>query len=254
MRRAAARTHHAQTRQRAGGLVVAEFITKFAVKHLQRLERVPLLLLLGHRAAWATAAFAAGGVGHLEVGGVVRREQRVAHARGVGVIDFAVLDFRHALEATEHHLHIRLHDLRAKAAELLLVRLVHDVVIFFLGNIVVLQKTRHLEKAAEERVTLHAQMKVRAVGGALGDVKPRQNKHANVVLLHELPMLGRDALPRLLGRFVAFPDKTRTLVQSLERVAVRERLRVAAQHDVDVVQLAVHLNEVGRDGEKIIRR
>ena len=137
LRRATGRPHYPQACQRASRLVVAKVITKFIVKHPKRLERVALLLL-GHRAAWAAATSAASSIGHLNLSSVVWRQQRIAHTRGVGVLNFTILNFCHALEAADHYLHVRLHDLIAKAAKLFLIRLVHDVVVFLLGYIVVL--------------------------------------------------------------------------------------------------------------------
>ena len=211
LRRATGRAHDAEAGQRARRLVIAKVIAEFTVKFLKRLERMPFLTF-GHRTTGATAGGAAGSLRHLNAVGVIGRQHRVAHAGSIRGIDLAVVDLRDAVETAEHHLHVGLHNLLAKAAELFLVRLAHDVVIILLRNLVVLEEAGHLEKAAEERVALHPQLQVRPAGGLARHVKARENVHLDVVLLHKLPMLGGNALPRGLGGLVTFPYKTRTFL------------------------------------------
>ena len=206
LRRADTRTHQAHAGQRAGRLVVAQVIAELGVELGHGLER-RALLSLRHGAAWAAGAFAAGGGCHFDSAGVVRREQRVAHGRRVGVLDPADVDFLHALEAAEHHLHVRLDNGIAEAAKLLLVLLVHDVVVLLLVDFVILEERGHLEKRAEERVALHAKLQILPVGGLTCDIKAGQDENPDVVLLDELPVLGRDALPCLLGGVARFPDE-----------------------------------------------
>ena len=91
-------------------------------------------------------------------------------------------------------------------------------------------------------------------GGFARDVEAGQDEDADVVFLHELPVLRRNALPGGFGRVAGFPDEAAALLDAFERVGVRERLRIAAQHHVHVIQLAVHLDPLGRDGEIIIGR
>ena len=233
--------------------MVAKVIAVLGVKLGHGLER-RALLSLRHGAAWAAGAFAAGGGNHLNPTGVIRREQRVAHGRCVGILDLADIDFLHALEAADHHFHVRLDNSLAEAAELFLVLLVHDVVVLLLADFVILEEGGHLEECAEERVALHAQLQILSAGGVAGDIETGQDKNPDVVVPDELPVLGRDAFPCLLGRVARFPYEAAALVDALEGVRVRERLGVAAQHHVHVVQLAVHLDALRRDGQVIVCR
>ena len=253
LRRADARAHQAHAGQRAGRLMVAKVIAVLGVKLGHGLER-RALLSLRHGAAWAAGAFAAGGGNHLNPASVIRREQRVAHGRCVGVLDLADIDFLHALEAADHHFHVRLDNSLAEAAELFLVLLVHDVVVLLLADVMILEEGGHLEECAEERVALHAQLQILSAGGVAGDIETGQDKNPDVVVPDELPVLGRDAFPCLLGRVARFPYEATALVDALERVRVRERLGVAAQHHVHVVQLAVHLDALRRHGQVIVCR
>ena len=76
----------------------------------------------------------------------------------------------------------------------------HDVVVLLLADLVILEEGGHLEKRAEKRVALHAQLQILAAGGVAGDIETGQDKNPDVVVLDELPVLGRDALPRFLRR------------------------------------------------------
>ena len=67
-------------------------------------------------------------------------------------------------------------------------------------------------------------------------------------------MLRRDALPGGFRRVAGFPDEAAAVLDAFQRVRVRERLGVATEHHVHVVELAIHLDDVGRDREIIIRR
>ena len=170
LRRATGGAHHAKAGECAGWLVIAKLITELGVKLRHGLER-RARLALRHGAAWAATAFAAGGGRHLDGGGVYRGQQRVAHAGGVLGLKFADVDLLHAFEAADHDFHVRLHHCLTKAAEFLLVLLVDDFVILLLANVVILEEGGHLEKRAEERVALHAQLEVLTAGRIAGDVK-----------------------------------------------------------------------------------
>ena len=234
LRGATARAHHAQAGKSPGRLVVTQFVAELGIKFLHRLER-RTFLFFGHGAAGAAAGVAAGGAWHFDIGRSVRGEHRVAHARGVGVFNFAVLDFHHALEAAEHHFHIRLHDSLAEAAKFFLVLIVHDLVVLLLAEVVILEKTGDAEKRAEEGVALHTQLEIRAAGGIAGDIETGQNEHANVVLFNKGAMMGGDALPRGLGRFTRFPNKAAAFVDTLKRIAVREGFGIATEHHIHVI-------------------
>ena len=61
----------------------------------------------------------------------------------------------------------------AEPAELLHVLLVHDLVELLLGDAEFLEQRRHGEERAEERVALHAQLQVAAIGGLRGQSRTR---------------------------------------------------------------------------------
>ena len=88
----------------------------------------------------------------------------------------------------------------------------HDLRILRFANIVILQEGRHFEERAEERVALHPQLQVRALGCFARNIKAWQDEHANVVVLDKLPVLGRDALPSDLGGFTGFPNEAAALI------------------------------------------
>ena len=63
-----------------------------------------------------------------------------------------------------------------------------------------------------------------------------------------------DALPGGFGRVARFPNQTAALVEALQRVGVREGFRIAAQHHIDVIQLAVDADAFRRHHQIIIGR
>ena len=103
-----------------------------------------------------------------------------------------------------------------------------------------LEQRRHGEERAEERVALHAQLQVAAVGRLPRDLEPRQREDADLLLDDLLARPQRQPLPRLLALLLGLPDEAAALGHAVERVGVGERLRVAAEDDVDVAQVAVH--------------
>ena len=54
------------------------------------------------------------------------------------------------------------------------------------------------------------------------------------------------------GRIAGFPDQAAAFLDALERVGMREGLRVATQHHVHVVEFAIDLDGVGRDRQIVI--
>ena len=139
----------------------------------------------------------------------------------------------------------------AQAAELLHVLLVHDLVELLLGDPEFLEQRRDREEGAEERVALHAQLQVGAVGGFPRNLEPGQHEHADLLLDDLLAGPQRQPLPRLLALFLGFPDETAALLHAVERIVVGERLRIAAQHDVDVAQVAVHPDALRRGDHEV---
>ena len=180
------------------------------------------------------------------------RQQRPAtHAGPIGGIDLADGDFLHALEALGHDLHVGFHDALAQPAELLHVLVVHHLVELFLGDAEFLEQRRHREERAEERVALHAQLKVGAIGGISGNLEPGQREDANLLLDDLLAGPQGQPLPRLLALLVGLPDETAALRHPVERVAVGKGFRVAAEDDGDVTQVAVHPDPFRRGDHEV---
>ena len=191
--------------------MVAEVIAELGIKFLHGLEGRPRLVLR-HGARRTTARAATSRSGNLYLASSLGRQQRIAHARSIRIFNVANLDFLHTLKATHHDFHVGLHHCVAKAAKLFLVLVAHDLGILFLADVVILQEGRHFEKRAEEGVTLHPQLKVRALCGFARNIKAWQDENADVVVLDKLPVLGRDALPSDLGGFTGFPNEAAALV------------------------------------------
>ena len=144
------------------------------------------MVATGVRAAWPAGggvrAAAAGGAAvaadgrHLE-----DRQQRLAAQRGViGRGELADGDFLDLREALDHDLHVGLHDGFAQLAELLHVLLVDHLAELLLRDAELVQQAGDGEEGAEERVALHAELQVAAVGGLARDFKAGQREDANV--------------------------------------------------------------------------
>jgi len=248
---ARARAHHAERGERARRLVVAVPAAILRVEFRERLKRRARALLRRHRNRRAIARRAARRRNDLVI--AERLLQRVPHRGAIGIGGPAVADFDHARETLAHHGHVRRDHGVAEAAEFFHVLLADALVEFLLADPVGLQERAHAEERAEEGIPLHAELQLGLVGRRARDFETRQNKDAHVVLGDPLPVARRDPLPCDLGRFARLPHEAAALLEAFERIGVRERLRVAAEHDVDMVQLAVHLDRRGRDGEIVIR-
>ncbi len=241
-RGAGPRGQHAGCRVDRGGLVIAEAGPELAVEALAPEHG---RTLLGRRRGHVHAGERTVTPGHARLG---------SHRRPVRRVHGAVLDLAHAPEPLEHHLHVRRHDRRAEAAELLpvlLLDLLHEVVV---PDPELLQEAGHLEERPEEGVALHAQLQVGPVGRATGDGKAGQDVDPNPAVQDRLSVLRRDPRPGLGRRLVGLPDERAPLFQAVDRIGVRERLRVAAQHHADVPEVAVHPDALRGDDEEVLRR
>ena len=126
----------------------------------------------------------------------------------------------------------------------------HDVAELLLGDAELLQHGATREERAEESVALHAQLQVGAVGGLAGDFETGQRVDANVLLDDLLARPEGQVLPCALAFGVRLPDEAAALLDAVERIGVGEGLRIAAEDDVDVAQIAVDANALlGGDHE-----
>ena len=64
--------------------------------------------------------------------------------------------------------------------------------------------------------------------------------------------MGGDALPGSLRGVGGFPDKASAAIDPGERVGVGKGLRIAAEHHVNMVELAVHTDAFGRNGKIVV--
>ena len=230
--------------------MVAEAGAEFGVEFRERLHRGAGDLCGGHGDAAATGR-AATGRGR-EMVFADGREQRVAHRGAVGIGGGAVRDFDDAGPALVHDGHVRRDDGVAEAAEFFDVLFVDDALELRLGDAEGLEERGDAEEGAEEGIPLHAELELGLVRGFAGDVEAGQNEDADLVFLDEAAVFRGDALPGDLGRVARFPDEGAAFFQAVEGIGVGEGFRVAAEDDVDVVELAVHLDALGGDGEVVI--
>ena len=179
-------------------------------------------------------------------------KQRIAHARPVGIVRAAHGDLHGAREALVHHRHVRFHHRVTEAGELLHVLRPHDLLELLRREVIAIEKRGNTEEGAQKRVALHAQLQLGLTGGLPGNVEAGKDVHLDVVLEDELAVRGGNALPGGIGTFARFPHQHATALQPLQRVGVRERLRVAAEHHVHVIQLAIHLDLRRRHREVVV--
>ena len=182
-----------------------------------------------------------------------RQKGLSAHRGSIGGSELADGDLAHPIEALRHDFHIGLHDALAQPPELFHVLLVHDLVELFLRNAELRKQRRHREERPQEGVALHPQLEVTAIGRLPRNLESRQRVDMDLLRDDLLACPERQPLPGLLAFLFGFPDETAALLHPVERIAVGERFRIAAQHDVGVPQVAVHANalrgrhhEVGR--------
>src|SRR5207249_11904179 len=151
-------------------LVVAETGAEQLIELADLSQRRPIRLLSGVLVRSAPAA--------MPVAFRDDREQRLAaQRRSIGRRQLANLDLADALESLRHHLHVRADDRFAETAELLHVLLVHDLAELLLADAELVEERRDGEERAEERIPLHAQLQVGAVGGLARDLESRQREH-----------------------------------------------------------------------------
>ena len=150
-----------------------------------------------------------------------------------------------------HDGHVRLDYRIAKPAELLVVLPAHDLTEASVRHVVVLEKTGNLEERSEEGVPLHSQLKVLAVRRLTCNPEAGQRVHPDLLVDDLLPEFGRNPLPHRLGILLGLPDKRASLVEAVERVGVSERLWVATQNHVDMVQIAVDPHPLWGDDQEV---
>ena len=196
------------------------------------------ILVSGVRAAAAAAAF------RLAVArrGQHRQQRLAAHAGPVGRLELANRDLHDAREALRHDLHVRGHDRVAQPPELLHILLVDNVVELLLRDAELLEERRHGEERPEERVALHTELQVAAVGRFPRDLEPRQGENADLLLDDVLARPDRQPFPGVLALLVGLPDERSPLGHAVERVAVGEGFGIAAEDDVGVAEVAVDAN------------
>ena len=117
-----------------------------------------------------------------------------------------------------------------------------------------LQQRADREECAEERVALHAQLQIATVRRLAGNCKPGQREDANVLFDNLLARPRRQVLPCALAFGIRLPHQASAFLNAIERIGMRERLGVAAQHRRHVAQIAVHANTVFRRDHEVASR
>ena len=244
---AASRRHDAERGVRRRRLVVAEVGAELGVEGSNPRERRALGLALGDWMRPAAAALAIADI----LGWNQRQQRLAAHAGPVGGRDVADRNFLHALEALRHDLHVGDHDRVAQPAELLHVLLAHHVPELFLSDAKFGEQRRDGEKRPEERVPLHAELKVAAVSRFSGDLESGQRVDANLLLDDLLASPQGEPLPRLFAFLVRLPHERSAFLHPVERVGMRERFGVAAEDHVGVAQVAVDPDALWRGDHEV---
>ena len=181
-----------------------------------------------------------------------RRERVESHAGAIQCIKFTVFDFRNTAEALLHHRHVRFHNRFTKAAELLLVLPAYAFLVLLILNTVILQKSGHPEECPKKGIALHPQLQVRPLSRRPGDLKTGQNEDPDIVFLNKFAVMGGDAFPGGLRRIGGFPDKASATIDPGEGVGVGKGLRIATEHHVDMVELAVYTDAFGGNGKIVV--
>src|SRR5262249_22861153 len=179
------------------------------------------------------------------------KQRFAAERRTIGRMEVADPDFSDPLEPLCHYLHVGLHDSFAQSTELLDVLLVNGLVELFLRDAELVEERRHGKKAAQERVPLHTKLEVAPVGGLAGDFEPRQGKDPYLLLDDLLTRPEREPFPGLLAFLVRLPEQASALRHPVERVGVRKCLRIAAQDDVDVTEVAIDPDALRRRNHEV---
>src|SRR5262245_63299877 len=105
----------------------------------------------------------------LDRGGDDRQQRLTAKRRAIRRRQLTDVDFADELEPLRYHFHVRLDDRFAQAPELLHVLPVHDLAALLLIDPELIEQRRYGEERAEERVSLHAELQVGAIGRLPGD-------------------------------------------------------------------------------------
>ena len=233
--------------------MVTQIVAKFRIEFLHGLER-GTGLAFRHGTTWAPARITTCGCRHLGISRRFGSKHGVTHIGGVVILNFPVLDFLYLFKTSNHYLHVGLNHRRSKSAKLLLILVMDNLAIFLLTNVMVLKERGDLKEGPKEGVALHTELQICTVGSPTGDLKTRQDEHANVVILNILPVPGGNTLPRCLGSFTRLPNYTTALIDAFQRIGVGESLGIAAKHHVHVVELAVYLNTLRSHRQEIVSR
>ena len=95
---------------------------------------------------------------------------------------------------------------------------------------------------------------VAAVRCLAGDVEAGQREHADLLLDDLAARPDGQALPRLFAGLVRLPHEAPAFGHPIEGVGVGEGLRVAAEDDIDVAEIAVDADAIGGGDHEVGRR
>src|SRR4030095_6102675 len=177
-RAAPAATRHApQRRQRRSRLIVAQARAEQCIESPDLRQGLTLRLSRGQRVR-TTATSAAISI---SVRAKHRQDRLTAQAGTVRRIERADIDFANALETLSHDFHVRGHDPLAQAAEFFDVLLVDHLTELVPADLEFIQQRRDREKRAEERIALHTQLQVGAIGGIARNLETWKREDADLL-------------------------------------------------------------------------
>ena len=172
---------------------------------------------------------------------ILNRYHYRAHEAGcIRCVHAAAFHLADVVEARPHDSHVRF-DYRLTKPTKLLVILVQDRVLkIFFCDLVIFQERRDAEERAQEGVTLHTGLQVRSRGGLLGDLESVKDINLYVHIMHLLTIFPRYSLPGLVWLFIGFPYECTTFFQTVKRIGMQKNLRIATQHHIHMVQVAIY--------------
>src|SRR6266567_3906344 len=169
----------------------------------------------------------------------------------VGSLQFTHANLADTLEALRHDFHVRIHNGLAEPAKFLHVLLADNLAELLRRDAKIRKQGRDRKERAEKSVALHAKLQVGAISRFAGYLEAGQSEHADILPDDLLASPQREALPSLLTFLLGLPHQATALGHSIQRVGMRECLRIAAEHDVDVAKVAIHANSFRRGDHKI---
>ncbi|MCG3162481.1 MAG: hypothetical protein JMDDDDMK_03736 [Acidobacteria bacterium] len=130
----------------------------------------------------------------------------------------------------------------------------NDLAELLVADAELFEQPRNGEERAEESVALHAQLQIGAVGRFARNLEAGQREDADFMLDDLLARPQRQPLPRPFALLFGFPHQAAAFGHAVERVGMSEGFGIAAEHDIDVAQIAIHAHPRRRRNQEILSR